>query len=217
MKSYIARITLITLVGVSLMFTAFSTYPRARSQQQERIVVRKPWPVEPVRVVAFKTKNRENKENLETRRAFEEDDDWLDGFTITIANNYDKTVTALTIALVFRREPDDSRPPFAYNVRFGPSPNIREYLNRDPSKVIKVGNTLDLQLSSDTYQLIKRTLDRLGYPSNVKRVELVIREVGFEDGSMIHTGTLYLQDPNHPNDPTKKIPGATAPCSRTKA
>jgi len=32
-----------------------------------------------------------------------------------------------------------------------------------------------------------------------------VKEVGFEDGSMIYSGMLYVQDPTHPNDPTKKI------------
>ena len=57
-------------------------------------MVRKPWPVEHVKVVAVKTKN---KGEVEIGREFEEEDDWLDGLTLTIANNYDKTVTALTI------------------------------------------------------------------------------------------------------------------------
>jgi len=48
-------------------------------------------------------------------------------------------------------------------------------------------------------------LEQKGYPSDIRRVELVIREVGFEDGSVLLSGTLWLQDPNYPNDPTKKI------------
>jgi hypothetical protein len=179
-----------------------STDSRAKTQEQSRIVTKKPWRVEPVRVVAVKTKN---KENIEIGRTFDEDDDWLDGFTVTVANNYDKTVTALTIEMVFRREPGDTRPPFAMDLHFGPSPNGPEYIHRDPNKVIKVGKTADLRLSPENYKSLKDLLEQTGYPNSIKRVELVIREVGFEDGSMLHTGTFYLQDPANPNDPTKKI------------
>src|SRR2546425_12890282 len=107
------------ILGVSIALTVWLPNSDAKSQQQDRIVLRKPWRVEPVRVVAVKTKN---KENIEIGRAFDEDDDWLDGFTVTVANNYDKTVTAMTISMVFRREPGDTRPPLAWNLHFGPSP-----------------------------------------------------------------------------------------------
>lgn len=185
----------------------------SQGQQQDRMVVRKPWPVEPVRVVAVKTKK---KEDIEIARAFAEDDDWLDGFTVTVANNYDKTVTALTIEMVFRREPGDTRPPFAYPLHFGPSPIGPEYIYRDPKKVIEVGKTADLRLSPEKYISLKRYLEKTGYPNSIKRVELVIRAVGFEDGSMLDAGTFYLQDPANPNDPTKKIKVPQPPGAQNK-
>lgn len=202
MNRCVARFTLITLVGVSLIFAVWLANSSAKSQQQDRLVVRKSWPVEPVRVVAVKTKN---KGNIETGRAFDEDDDWLDGFTVTVANNYDKTVTAMTVEMIFRREPGDTRPPFARALHFGPSPSSREYIYRDPNKVIKVGKTADLELSPQNYQSLKRSLEKNGYPTSIKRVELVITEVGFEDGSMLYSGTFYIQDPTNPTDSTKKI------------
>lgn len=202
MKRYVARFTLITLIGVSLIFAVWLANSSAKSQQQDRLVTKKPWRAEPVRIAAVKTKN---KENIEIGSAFDEDDDWLDGFRVTVVNNYDKTVTAMTIAMVFRREPGDTRPPFAWNLHFGPSPNSREYVYRDPNKVVKVGKTADLRLSPQDYDTLKHGLEQTGYPNSIRRVELVIREVGFEDGSMLYSGTFYLQDPANPNDPTKKI------------
>ncbi len=70
---------------------------------------------------------------------------------------------------------------------------------------MKVGKTADLRLSPQDYETLKRGLEQTGYPNSIKRVELVMRSVGFEDGSMLHTGTFFLQDPANPNDPTKKI------------
>lgn len=60
MNRYSTRVTLITVLGVSLIFTILSTKSDAMSQQQGRIVVRKPWRVEPVRIVAVKTKHKAN-------------------------------------------------------------------------------------------------------------------------------------------------------------
>ncbi len=202
MKRNIARFTLITFIGVSLVFTVWLVNSGAASQQQQRTVVRKPWPLEPVRVVAAKTKH---KENIEIGRAFDEEDDWLDGFTVTVVNNYDTTVTAMTVEMIFRREPGDTRPPVAKELHFGPSPSGPEYSRRNPNKVIKVRKTAELSLSPEDYKNLKRDLEQQGYPNSIKRVELEVTEVGFEDGSVIRSGKLFLPDPKNPGDPTKKI------------
>lgn len=157
---------------------------------------------EPIKIVAVKTKN---KENIQIGTTFEEDDDWLDGFTVTVANNYDKTITAVTINMIFRREPGDTRPPMAKELHFGPSPIAREYIYRNPNKVIKVGKTADLRLSAHSYKILKRDFQQTGYADSIMKVELVITEVGFEDGSVFDSGTFWFQDPANPNDPTKKI------------
>src|SRR5260370_41578442 len=68
------------------------------SPQQERTVARKSWRVEPVKVVSAKTKK---KGKIDIDKAFDEDDDWLDGFTITVRNGADKIVTAEGDDMVF--------------------------------------------------------------------------------------------------------------------
>src|SRR5882672_2093567 len=173
------------------------------SPQRDRTVARKPWSVEPVKVVAAKNKK---KEKIEMGKAFDDDDDWLDGFTVTVANNYDKTVTAMSIDIVFRRDPGDTRHPLLWSLDFGPNPSRPEYLHRDPNKVIKVGETADLSLTPEEYKWLMVFLKQNGFPISIRRIELVIRDVGFEDGSVLESGTFFMQDPNNPNDPTKKIP-----------
>ena len=200
---YVIRFAFVTLIlVVSLTFTAWLPNGSATSQEKERIVVKKAFRVEPVKVVAAKTKK---KGNIQTDKPFTEDDDWLDGFIVTLSNGSGKTVTAVTIEMVFSREPGDTRPPFAQPLHFGPSPTGREYLYRDPNKVIKAGKLFDLQITPENYKSMKSFLQRLGYPSSIERVEIEIDEVGFEDGSSLIRGQLYVQDPNYPGDPTKKI------------
>ena len=202
MKRSTARVTLITLIGLTLIFAVWLAKGSTNSQQPDRIVVRKPWPTEPVKVVAVKTKN---KADVEIGKAFLEDDDWLDGFKVKVVNNYHKTVTVMTISMVFRRDPGDIRPPFAWNLHFGPSAMTPEYKDRDPNKVVKAGETVELGVSREDYMLLKFAFEETGYPTKIKRVELVVREVGFEDGSVLLGGTFFLQDPAHPDDPTKKV------------
>src|SRR6267142_2307708 len=155
MKRYVVRFTLMILIGVSVILIVWPANNNAKSPQQERTVAKKPWPVEPVRVVAVKTKK---KENIETGRAFDADDDWLEGFTVIVVNNSEKIVTAIEIEMVFRREPGDTRPPLAHSLHFGPSPSGPEYVYRDPKKVIKVGKTTELALSPENYKTLKRDL-----------------------------------------------------------
>lgn len=173
------------------------------SPHRDRTVVRKPWRVEPVKVVAAKNKK---KEKIEMGKAFDDDDDWLDGFTVTVVNNSDKTVTAMVIDLVFRRDPGDNRPPLGWPLSFGPNPFSSEYLHGDPNKIIKVGETADLYLSAEDYKWLTVFLKQNGFPVGPRQVELVVSDVGFEDGSVLHRGTLFVQDPNNPQ---KKIPTPT--------
>jgi len=201
MTRFVACVSLIALIGVLLISAMWSANGTAKSQPPDRIVVKKPWPNEPVRVVAVKTKRQAN---LEIGKSFIDDDDWLDGFTVTVHNGYHKTVTAMTVSMVFSRERGDTRSPLAWNMHLGPSPMTREYKDRNPNQVIKRHNTTELSLSAEDYSILKQDFEGLGY-ANVNRVELEIKEVGFEDGSMLYSGTFYSQDPAYPNDPTKKI------------
>jgi hypothetical protein len=201
MKSHIARLTLIMLIGVAVVLTMRFVDSRANTQQPDRIVARRPWPNEPVKVVGVKTKKMTN---VEIGKAFADNDEWVEGFTITVVNNYHKTVTSLTVDMVFRRELGDIRPPLARSLHLGPSPITPEYKDRDPTKVVQPDKSIELSLSPDDYKTVKADLIETGY-SKVNRIDGVIREVGFEDGSILYSGTFYVQDPAHPNDPTKKI------------
>jgi len=195
----------VVLIAALLAATAgahlFDT--EARSQEKDRLVRKKPWHFEPVSVVAAKTKK---KGNVHIGKPFVDDDEWLDGFAVTVGNDSDKVVTAVGISMIFPRPPGDTRNKFAYDLYFGFSPIRPEYTRRDPKKVIKPGETGELEVSRQIYQSIRAALQKLGYPVSIDRVEVTVLEVGFEDGSVLLSGTLYLQDPENPTDPTKKIP-----------
>jgi hypothetical protein len=166
-------------------------------------VVRKPWRVEPVKITAARNKKRPS---IEIGKPFDDDDDWLDGFVVTVANDYQKTATSIIVDLVFRRERGDTRPPLEWPISFGPHPFSPEYLQRDRNNVIRTGETIDLHLLPQDYEYLKRSLRQTGFPANISKVELEISAVGFEDGSAFYRGEFYIQDPDNRNDPTKKIP-----------
>ena len=196
------RLRRFTLTTSALVLLTLTGWLDANAfQQRDRLVVTRAWPIEPVKIVGIKTKN---KPKIERGKPFREADDWLDGLTLTLANSYDKTITAVTIALVFTQDGDTS-PPLSWDLNFGPSPNSAEYLRRDPAKVIKIGQTVELGVSKEEYERLKEDLKRAGNTRGITQVEIEVREVGFENGSVVQEGKLYLQDPAYPNDPTKKI------------
>lgn len=199
MNLCLRRFTLTTSAIVLLTLTGWLDVNAF--QQRDRLVLTRAWPIEPVKIVAIKTKN---KAMVERGKPFNDDDDWFDGLTLTLANNYDKTVTALTIELIFT-EDGGPMPPWSWDLNFGPSPKTPEYLHRDPNKVIKIGQSVELGLSKERYQGLREGLKNSGNTRTITQVEIEIKEVGFEDGSMVQEGRLYLQDPAYPKDPTKKI------------
>src|SRR5687767_13333697 len=90
---------LITLLVVSVIFMVQLTKGGAMPQQQDRLVFNRPWRKgQPVDIVTVRTKNRQG---VETGKAFSEEDDWLDGFAVTVKNSFNKTITAMTINMVF--------------------------------------------------------------------------------------------------------------------
>jgi hypothetical protein len=207
--SLVARIALVLVVLASALLLLAKSRPgsttiSAQAQGHNRVVTRKPWRVEPLKIVSAKTK----KEKIDIGKPFDGEDDWLDGFTVTVANNSQKTVTAVVVDMVFRRDRGESKPPLAWSLNFGPDPLSPKYLQRDPNRTIKVGETADLELDSENFKWLTRFLKQNDFPVSVNRVELIIAAVGFEDGSVLYRGTLFLQDPKNPNDPTKKIPAS---------
>lgn len=145
------------LMVMAVILVAFSSSnlveTRAFSQEEKvRIVTKKPWRVEPVTIISAKTKK---KGNVELGKAFVEDDDWLDGFSIAVLNDWYKVVTAVAVEITFRREPGDTRPPFATELNFGPSPITPAYTRRNMNKVIRPGETVDSRCARKLTQALR--------------------------------------------------------------
>jgi hypothetical protein len=204
-------VNIIALVGFGLIATTSQSLAVInQSQSKQRFVITKPWAIEPVRVISARTR----KQKIDIGRLFDEGDDWLDGFTITVKNDYDKTVIGLEIELVFRRDFGDKRLPAGWSLNFGAEPLWPTPVPRDPTKIIKVGETFDLQITHEKYKLLTMFLKQTGFPDSINRVELVVHYVFFDDESLLQSGTFFVQDPKHPNDPTKKIPLTERPPTR---
>jgi hypothetical protein len=186
--------TLLAGAGLSLPCAGFA------GQEPDRVVDQFTAPGEPVAIVGLKTKK---KGEVKFRKRFAEDDDWIGGLTIVVKNNSGKTVSALAIDATYRRpeEQESSRPApdtLAYTYHYGPNPFFPEYALRDKTRVIRPGETAELNIPDENYQAIKDSLRQLRYPASVKRVELMIHTVGFEDGTIWSGGSWFYRDPDNP-------------------
>lgn len=149
---------------------------------------------EPVEIISAKTKNQTD---ISFGRKFDDDDEWIQGLTISVKNISIKPITYINIYVLFDR-PDTLRkndPPFLHSLSYG----TKAYPAPTDSPNLMPGDSTDLILSDSTYESIKRALHKIGYPPNVKRLQMYVSEVVFEDGTMWANGYWYTRDPNDRN------------------
>ena len=166
-------------------------------RQEERRVDKDTFRNEPIEIVGLKNK----KGKFKLGQKITDDDNWLDGFTLTVVNRSSKNIDSLVIDIWFPRPANhktSSDPPYFYTLHFNPHPLFPEYALRDRTKVIRPGETADLVISDEDYQQNLRYLAQAAYPPSIKRVELVIHTVGFEDGTVWMGGPVRKRDPKNP-------------------
>src|SRR6185437_8722764 len=83
------------------------------SQARERLIEKESWRSEPIRIVKLKTKVG----TVELRKKFEDDDDWLKGFTATVQNVSEKAIARVVLRLDFPRPDGASENQVTYTTR----------------------------------------------------------------------------------------------------
>ena len=156
------------------------------SAQQSEITVQFLSGTEPVKPASFNVKNK----NLSFGTNFAGSDDWLKDFSIDIQNASGKSVVYVDIGVFVLRPKGDDAPPFHFSITKGNKKSALEQkdtgLSFESSK--SRDHLLNVQLSEAEYLSIRDSLDRLGYPSKIERLELQVEEVGFSDGTFWSLG-----------------------------
>ena len=150
---------------------------------------------EPVEITLVKTKR---KSGLAFGRTFQDDDEWFQGVTITAKNVSTKNITYINIHFTFDR-PDDSEgnanPPLVHSLVFGTKNATASQKER-----LAPGSSVALSLGDLTYASLKRALAKLGYPSSLKRVQMNLSEVAFDDDTLWANGYWFRRDPTDPQN-----------------
>lgn len=148
-----------------------------------------------VKILAVKTK----KQVVKYVQEFLEDDDWLNGLTVVLANTSGKPVTHIDVELTFpRRENQSQGLPAVWDLEYGTSPFQEKTLTageRPQVKPILPGETFELTIPEITYDGLKRFLKDVNFPESVGYVELRVTEITFSDGTAWNNGRMYRPDP----------------------
>ncbi|HKB66790.1 MAG TPA: hypothetical protein VKC61_13120 [Pyrinomonadaceae bacterium] len=180
-----------------------------QEQSEERVVNKKSDFSPPMDITLAKTK----KGSIKFNRKFLEDDDWLRGLTVSVANASGKTVTFIGVEIFFKRPGEHSGEPGAlWHLEYGDDPFHYQSETDMPSlrvKPVPPGGTVEIQLSDNDFDQMKIFLKEAKYPTSVNFIELRITDIGFSDGTAWNAGRMNRRDSKSPWgwSPINRSPG----------
>lgn len=191
------RITVGLLALLTVVFCLLPNVTQSSSSQSaDKILERGKDYDPPVKIILVKSKIGV----IETDKKISASDDWLKGLTIRVRNESDEIVTGLVIFLQFRRPANQAKEldlvaPIPYGRDPLASPEETPAATAEP---ILPGQTTDIALSNQAYDSLRSILDNLNYPVSIRSVKLVVKIIGFQDGTYWSNGTIFRRDPNNP-------------------
>ncbi len=204
------RLAMLVLLSAVAVFSGLLITVSSQIDQEERIVEKQAFGNEPVKIKAIKI----NKKDVAAGKKFSGADDWLNGIRVTVENKSEKNVNHVSVLVVYARAENDEaskEAPFGDSITYGVSP-FRKSSAPAQVQAIPPGGSVDLFLSEHTYNENNLVLKRLKYTKSIKKIELTVEEVGFEDGTAWSKGQYWEPDPSNPGQwlrPEQKIGGAS--------
>lgn len=157
---------------------------------QDRWIKHKRFQKEPVEILQLKSKSG----LLNLRSVNRLDDDWLRGLIITVKNKSDKRSAFVNVELHFTRTKETDKAISVFPVSYGKTTITAPA----PEMVISPGDKMDIHLSDEEYGKLTELLKATNYPASIKDVEVMLREVDFEDGTVWIAGDLYRRMKGQP-------------------
>lgn len=187
--SRLVKFTIFVFVS-ALSVVLISSY-KGKAQQQrvespfkerERAIVKNLDFNPPVSIKAVKTKGRP----VPLDERFIDEDDWLKGFTVSVRNDSNKTVTHIGLRMVFRPADPRTEYPATWLLGYGPDPffyNTDAAVPKSDVPSVLPGGEIELKLSDAELDDLKTFLKKVGFPNAVHVVEIGVNSIGFADGT----------------------------------
>jgi hypothetical protein len=137
---------------------------------------------------------------IETDKKFSADAEWFKGLTVVVRNDSEKPMTYISVKIQFPHPNKQDGLDFVVPIGYGESPlpsRGGKFLD-NVSALIMPGDTIALKLSDDDYVNVRTLLNEQGYPSIIKKIEVYVATIGFEDGSIWMGDKFYKLDKNNP-------------------
>lgn len=193
------RLAVVFSTVVTLSLALMTSFGRA-SQDGERVVDKQAFANEPVKIRAIKTKKNGVIKEIGAGKKFNDTDDWLRGLTVNVENISGKSINFVSVLIVYARDKADETSngaPFGDFISYGVSP-FKPSSAPAQMQVIPAGGSVELTLSESAYDENNIALKNLKYKKSVRRIELTVDEVGFEDGTAWSKGQYWRPDPSNP-------------------
>ncbi|HYG09730.1 MAG TPA: hypothetical protein VD835_07135 [Pyrinomonadaceae bacterium] len=160
------------------------------------------WGNEPVKIAKLQVAKGKT---LELGKKVLAEDDWLRGLTISVTNVSAKNIVYIDLELHFLRskatelngESITAFPLSAGNSLEGV--RVAGQNNTGHSLIFQPGETLEMSLSDEEYSTLQSHLTKTKHPDSVKDVEIIVREVIFDDTTRWSAGRLFLRNPEQPD------------------
>ena len=163
-------------------------------QGHERTINKVSWRTEPIKIVRLKIKGKP----IELGKKFIEDDEWLQGLTVTVENVSNKLISRIELSLSFPRPegPSQTIPTYTVGLFYGRDPADTE--GSEAQKQVIPHESVDVKMLDVNLPFIREDLEKLGYPDRITQAEIRVDSVTFSDGSVWAGDEILYRDPTNP-------------------
>lgn len=185
----------LSFIVTTFLISLLSPYIIVLAQPNVRTVKRTNWKNEPIKILNIKVKDKE----IKTNEKFVDDNNaWLQDFTLDIENISSQTVIHLKIHLAFPKHATGKPTTWAgSNIWYGHEPVTNQpFIANESAPPLRTGDKATLKLAD--YNGLRKFLDSLEHPKILKQITISIDQVFFDDGTMWSSGQMFKRDPNDP-------------------
>lgn len=183
----------VLLLITQVCFAGISSARPPADAQYRVIRIAPPEANQPISITEVKVKGI----NITPNSKFLSEEDWLDGLTIRIKNESNKTILFASVDLHFQR-PAGSRGLMAVNtISFGNGALLLRTPTLEQTAKLMPDETATMSITGEELSAIKQLLEQNGYPADIETIKLKIGRVIFDDDSMWYSGTYLSRDPKN--------------------
>lgn len=196
MKKQIAPVLIVLSVAM------FFVVSGGLQSQKKNLVIEVLSSNEPVKIDSFKIGST----TINSEEKFASSDDWIKELYVNVKNSFGKNVTYIDVGVfVARPAGQEQIPMFHYSISQGNKMSALKRINSglEFKSSDSNDNILSVALPDNEYNEIRDSLDQLGYPLKIEKLQIQIEEVIFDDGTMWSIGSWYKYNSDEPQKPIR--------------